>query len=50
METAHTFLFLTGLLLLAVVVQPLARCIHLPFTATLVIAGLLASELFVAAG
>jgi len=50
MQTVHTFLFLAGLLLLAVVVQPVARRINLPFTATLVIAGFLASELFVAAG
>jgi len=48
--TEHTILFLSGLLLLAIIVQPLARKIHLPFTATLVIAGFIASELLVMAG
>jgi CPA1 family monovalent cation:H+ antiporter len=46
----HTILFTSGLLLLAIVVQPLARKIHLPFTVTLVIAGFVASELLVMAG
>lgn len=41
---------LMGLLLLAIVIQPLARRIHLPFTATLVVAGFLASEAMVYAG
>jgi CPA1 family monovalent cation:H+ antiporter len=47
MGTEHTVLLLTGLLLLALAIQPLARKIHLPFTATLVIAGFAASELLV---
>ena len=50
MGTEHTILFLSGLLLLAIIVQPLARKIHLPFTATLVVAGFIASELLVMAG
>ena len=50
MNTGHTILFLSGLLLLAIVVQPLARKIHVPFTATLVIAGFIASESLVMAG
>jgi CPA1 family monovalent cation:H+ antiporter len=48
--TEHTILILSGLLLLAIIVQPLARYIRLPFTATLVIAGFIASELLVMAG
>ena len=40
MGTEHTVLILIGMLLLAIAMQPLARRIHLPFTATLVIAGL----------
>ena len=50
MGTEHTVLILIGLLLLAITMQPLARRIHLPFTATLVIAGFAASELFVSSG
>ena len=50
MGTEHTVLILIGLLLLAIAMQPLARRIHLPFTATLVIAGFAASELLVSSG
>jgi CPA1 family monovalent cation:H+ antiporter len=50
MGTEHTVLILIGLLLLAIAIQPLARRIHLPFTATLVIAGFAASELLVSSG
>ena len=48
--TEHTLLLLFSLLLLAILVQPLARKIHLPFTAILVLSGFLASELLVVAG
>jgi CPA1 family monovalent cation:H+ antiporter len=41
---------MSGLLLVAIVIQPLARRLHLPFTATLVMAGFLASELLVRSG
>jgi CPA1 family monovalent cation:H+ antiporter len=47
--TEHAILILSGLMLLAIVLQPLARIIHVPFTATLVIAGFIASELLVLA-
>jgi CPA1 family monovalent cation:H+ antiporter len=50
MGTEHTVLILIGMLLLAIAIQPLARRIHLPFTATLVIAGFGASELLVSSG
>ncbi|MGB5305869.1 MAG: sodium:proton antiporter [Gammaproteobacteria bacterium] len=50
MGTQHAILILTGLLLLAIVIQPLARMIRLPFAATLVLAGFAASELLVLAG
>ena len=48
--TEHTLLLLFSLLLLAILAQPLARKVHLPFTAILVIAGFVASELLVMAG
>ena len=48
--TEHAILILSGLLLLAIIIQPLARKAHVPFTATLVIAGFIASELLVMAG
>lgn len=48
--TEHAILILSGLLLLAVVIQPLARKARLPFTATLVVAGYISSELLVKAG
>jgi CPA1 family monovalent cation:H+ antiporter len=50
MSTEHTIVFLAGLLLLALVIQPLARWLRLPFTVILVVAGFLASELLVAGG
>jgi CPA1 family monovalent cation:H+ antiporter len=48
--TEHAILIFSGLLLLAIVIQPLARKIHVPFTAILVVAGFTASELLVMAG
>lgn len=48
--TEHALLLLFSLLLLAVLVEPLARKIHLPFTALLVLTGFVASELLVMAG
>jgi CPA1 family monovalent cation:H+ antiporter len=48
--TEHTILFFSGLLLLAIVIQPLARKARIPFTATLVVAGYISSELLVNAG
>ncbi len=50
MDTGHVILLLAGLLLLALVIQPLARRLHLPFAATLVIAGFVASEILVGVG
>ncbi len=48
--TEHAILIFSGLLLLAIVIQPLARKFNVPFTATLVVAGFIASELLVMAG
>ena len=48
--TEHAILFFSGLLLLAIVIQPLARKARIPFTATLVVAGYISSELLVKAG
>jgi CPA1 family monovalent cation:H+ antiporter len=50
MATAHVILLFSGLVLLAILLQPLARRLRLPFSATLVIAGFAASELLVGAG
>lgn len=50
MDTPQTVFFLTGLLLLAIILQPVARRAHIPLTALLVIAGFVASELMVLAG
>ena len=50
MGTPHAILILSGLLLLAIAVQPLARKLHIPFSALLVITGFAASELLVLAG
>jgi CPA1 family monovalent cation:H+ antiporter len=50
METPHVIFLLTGLLVLALVLQPLARRLHIPLTAVLVIAGFIASELLVNSG
>ena len=50
METPHVIFLLTGLLVLAIVLQPLARRLHIPLSALLVIAGFVASELMVLAG
>ncbi|MDX2456211.1 MAG: sodium:proton antiporter [Gammaproteobacteria bacterium] len=48
--TEHAILILSGLLLLAIIIQPLARKARIPFTATLVVAGYISSELLVKAG
>jgi CPA1 family monovalent cation:H+ antiporter len=50
MTTQHVIFLFSGLVLLAILVQPLSQRIRLPFTATLVIAGFLVSELLVARG
>lgn len=47
---AVTVLMLVGMLLAALLVEPLARRIHLPFAAVLVLAGFVGSELLVANG
>ena len=47
MLTSHTALFLMALLLVAAVVEPLAKKIHLPFSIILVIIGFIGSELVV---
>ncbi len=50
MATEHVIFLFSGLVLLAILIQPLSQRIHLPFTATLVIAGFAVSELLVGAG
>ena len=50
METQHAILILSGLLLLAIMVKPLAPRLHIPFSALLVIIGFSASELLVFSG
>ena len=50
MDPGHVILLLAGLLLLALLIQPLARRLHLPFTAILVLAGFVASEALVRSG
>ncbi|MEN8204475.1 MAG: sodium:proton antiporter [Pseudomonadota bacterium] len=50
MGTQHAILILSGLLLLAIAVQPLAHKLHIPFSALLVITGFAASELLVLSG
>jgi CPA1 family monovalent cation:H+ antiporter len=47
MLTSHTALFLMALLLVAALVEPLAKKIHLPFSILLVIIGFIGSELVV---
>ena len=47
MLTSHTALFLMALLLVAALVEPLAKKIHLPFSIILVIIGFIGSELVV---
>ncbi len=47
MATSQVIFLLTGLLVLALVLQPLARRLHTPFAAVLVVAGFIASELVV---
>jgi CPA1 family monovalent cation:H+ antiporter len=50
MTTVHVIFLFSGMLLLAILVQPLSQRIRLPFTATLVVAGFLVSELLVGQG
>ncbi|MEN8108893.1 MAG: cation:proton antiporter [Pseudomonadota bacterium] len=50
MATDNLIIMLSGLLLLAIVVQPLSQRLHLPFTAVLVVTGFMASELLVRSG
>ncbi len=47
MLTSHTALFIMALLLVAALVEPLAKKIHLPFSIILVIIGFIGSELVV---
>ena len=47
MLTSHTVLFLMALLLVAALVEPLARKIHLPFSIILVVIGFIGSEIAV---
>ena len=47
MLTSHTALFLMALLLVAALIEPLAKKIHLPFSIILVIIGFIGSELVV---
>ncbi len=50
MGTPHIVLVFMGMLLVAILVEPLARKIKLPFSAALVLTGFLMSEAIVAAG
>jgi len=50
MDIPHTLGFVLALLLAAVLVEPLARRLHLPFSAVLVVCGFVGSEAVVAAG
>jgi CPA1 family monovalent cation:H+ antiporter len=50
MATQHAILILSGLLLLAIMIKPLAPRLHIPFSALLVIIGYVASELLVFSG
>jgi CPA1 family monovalent cation:H+ antiporter len=50
METQHAILILSGLLLLAIMVKPLAPRLHIPFSALLVVIGFSASEVLVFSG
>ena len=50
MATQHAILMLSGLLLLAIMVKPLAPRLHIPFSALLVIIGFAASEVLVLSG
>lgn len=47
MLTSHTALFLMTLLLVAAIVEPLAKKIHLPFSIVLVVIGFIGSEIVV---
>jgi len=47
MLTSHTVLFLMALLLVAALVEPLAKKIHLPFSIILVVIGFIGSEITV---
>ena len=50
MAAAHVIFLFSGLVLLAILIQPLSQRIRLPFTAMLVIAGFVVSELLVSRG
>lgn len=50
MATQHAILILSGLLLLAILIKPLAPRLHIPFSALLVVIGFAASELLVFSG
>lgn len=50
MAVHHILLLLMGCLLIAVLLEPLARRMHLPFSALLVVAGFVGSEAMVAIG
>lgn len=50
MDIAHIILFFIGMLLTAVLVQPLAERLHVPFFALLVVVGFVGSEILVVAG
>ena len=50
MATQHAILMLSGLLLLAIMVKPLATWLHIPFSALLVVIGFVASEVLVLSG
>lgn len=50
MDIPHTVGFIIGMLLLALLMEPLARRLHFPFSAVLVVCGFAGSEALVAAG
>ncbi len=50
MEASHAILIFMAMLLVAILVEPLAARIRLPFSAALVLSGFLMSEMIVAAG
>jgi len=50
MDIPHVVLMFMVMLLFSVLAVPLARCMHLPFSAILILGGFLGSELIVAVG
>jgi CPA1 family monovalent cation:H+ antiporter len=50
MDIPHAVGFFVGMLLVALLVEPLARRLHIPFSAVLVVCGFLGAETLVAAG